>query len=447
MPCAIQRKLPCLTTDMFALIDGNNFYASCERVFQPELRQRPLIVLSNNDGCAIARSEEAKALGVAMGQPVHLIPSAIRSQLAVRSANFPLYGDMSRRVLDILRGAVARVEAYSIDEAFLDLTGVTDVEQFARGLHQRVQRWTGIPNCIGIGPTKTLAKLANHIAKEALRKPGLYPAMLGHVCYLSRQSAHQLDSLLQQTPATEVWGVGRRWGRRLHAAGIETAAHLRLAPSDWLRAEFGVVLARTQRELCGIVCHNLVETDAERQQIVVSRSFGHRVYDADTLVSALAQLTSRAAEKLRLRGLVAQGISIFAYPDPFERTPPPHQTHCSDRFVTATADTRQLLGSIRRLVDSLFCEGIPYKKAGVCLWNLRQHQAIQDDLFATKNQSDPAVMATLDAINRRFGRGCVGAASALRTTNNSGARWHARRAHASHRFTTCIDELAHVRCD
>ena len=432
---------------MFALIDGNNFYASCERVFQPELRHRPLIVLSNNDGCAIARSEEAKALGVAMGQPLHLIPAAIRSQLAVRSANFPLYGDMSRRVLEILRTAVPRLEAYSIDESFLDLTGVADVEQFARGLHQRVYRWTGIPNCIGIGPTKTLAKLANHIAKEALRKPGIYPAELAHVCHLSHRSAQQFNSLLQQTPVTDVWGVGRRWGRRLHAAGIETAAHLCHAASDWLRAEFGVVLVRTQRELCGIVCHDLEETAADRQQVVVSRSFGQRVYDADTLFSALAQLTSRAADKLRLRGLVAQGISIFAYPDPFERTPPPRQTHCSQPLVTATADTRQLLGRVRLLIDALFCEGIPYKKAGVCLWHLRPLQTIQDDLFASKNPSEPAVMATVDAINRRFGRGCIGAASALSTADATRPRWHARRAHASRRFTTCIDELARVRCE
>ena len=432
---------------MFALIDGNNFYVSCERVFQPELRHRPLIVLSNNDGCAIARSEEAKALGVTMGQPLHLIPPRIRRALALRSANFPLYGDMSRRVLEILRAATPRVESYSIDESFLDLSGIDNVDRFAHTLHQRIERWTGIPNCIGIGPTKTLAKLANHIAKDAVRKPGVYPANFAHVCNLSDQPAQQRQRLLQLTPVADVWGVGRRWERHLHAAGIETAAHLRDAASDWIRAEFGVVLARTQRELCGIVCSDLVETEADRQRIVVSRSFGQGVQDAATLFAALSQFTSRAAEKLRRRGLVAKGISIFAYPDRFApHPPPPCQTQCSCTVVTATADTRRLLRCVRQLVDALFCEGGAYKKAGVCLWQLTKHTVIQTDLFATKSTNNCHVMTTLDAINQRFGRGCIGAASALRTVQTPPPRWHARRAHASRRFTTCVQELPQVCC-
>ncbi|MCC8470411.1 hypothetical protein LN470_11550 [Xanthomonas phaseoli] len=180
---------------MFALIDGNNFYASCERVFQPELRGRPLVVLSNNDGCAIARSDEAKALGVAMGQPIHKVPVPVRRRLALRSANFGLYGDIASRIGVILRQAAPRVEVYSIDESFLDLTGIQDRRQLAVDLRERVQQWTGIPNCIGIAPTKTLAKLANRVAKDAARKPGSYPASLAGVCDLAALSPGELDAV------------------------------------------------------------------------------------------------------------------------------------------------------------------------------------------------------------------------------------------------------------
>ena len=429
---------------MFALIDGNNFYASCERVFQPELRNRPLIVLSNNDGCAIARSEEAKKLGVAMGQPLHLIPKPIRQQLAVRSANFSLYGDMSRRVLEILQASVRHVEAYSIDESFLDLSGVSERPAFAYHLHQRVHRWTGIPNCIGIGQTKTLAKLANHIAKQARRKPGSYPVELAEVCDLSDFSApHQLHALLQLTDVCDVWGVGRRWARRLHTAGIQTAADLYEAPTHWIRAEFGVVLARTQRELHGISCLALEEHQPDRQQIVVSRSFGQCVRDPDALLEALTSFTSSAAEKLRVRGLRAKEIHIFAYPDPFNPAPPPRQTHCGTELVLPTDDTRQLLGALRPLVDALFCEGTAYKKAGVALSNLARQTVVQEDLFAPKTKSKPQVMATMDAINQRFGKGTMGVATAIRPLHKD--YWQARRSHMSQRFTTCLDELPVVQ--
>ncbi|MFA4788677.1 Y-family DNA polymerase, partial [Xanthomonas perforans] len=205
---------------MFALIDGNNFYASCERVFQPELRGRPLVVLSNNDGCAIARSDEAKALGVTMGQPIHKVPTQIRRRLALRSANFGLYGDIASRISVILRQAAPRVEVYSIDESFLDLAGIRDRRQLAVDLRERVHQWTGIPNCIGIAPTKTLAKLANRVAKDAARKPGSYPADLAGVCDLAALSASELDAVLQATSVGDIWGVGRRWSARLQARGV-----------------------------------------------------------------------------------------------------------------------------------------------------------------------------------------------------------------------------------
>ena len=429
---------------MFALIDGNNFYASCERVFQPELRHRPLIVLSNNDGCAIARSEEAKALGVAMGQPFHLIPAPIRRQLAVRSANFPLYGDMSRRVQEILRAAIGRIEAYSIDESFLDISDVPQRYRFACQLHERVHRWTGIPNCIGIGQTKTLAKLANHIAKHARRNTAAYPVELAEVCDLSALPESQRHHLFQHTPVDAVWGVGRRWARRLHAVGIQTVADFYQAPSAWIRSEFGVVLAATQRELHGTACLTLEETEPDRQHIVVSRSFGQRVRDPEALLEALMTFTSRAAEKLRARGLLAKGIGIFAYPDPFDRAPAPRQTRCTTALLAHTADTRVLLRALRPMVDTLFCHGTAYKKAGIALWSLARPTALQEDLFAPKPRENPALMATLDAINRRFGRGTMGMASSTRPSH---PHWQARRSHLSRRFTTCLDELPGVQCE
>ena len=209
---------------MFALLDGNNFYASCERVFQPELRTAPLVVLSNNDGCVIARSDEAKALGIPMGQPLHQLAPATRRQLAIRSANFTLYGDMSARVLALLRQAAPRVQPYSIDESFLDLTGMAECLLQMQQLRERVQRWTGIPNCVGIGPTKTLAKLANHVAKSAQRKPGSYPPQFAGVADLGALTPQALQAVLEATPVGEVWGVGRRWERKLQALGIHSAA-------------------------------------------------------------------------------------------------------------------------------------------------------------------------------------------------------------------------------
>ncbi|WP_343161374.1 Y-family DNA polymerase [Stenotrophomonas sp. B1-1] len=335
---------------MFGLVDGNNFYASCERVFQPALRRVPLVVLSNNDGCAIARSAEAKALGIKMGQPAHELKHLVRRHgLQMRSANFGLYGDMSARVVSILREAAPRVEVYSIDESFIDLEGVRDRKQFARDLRQRVHRWTGIPNCIGIGPTKTLAKLANKVAKGA---DGVID--LGDMAYC--------DSVLQSFPVGDLWGVGRRLAPRLHAMGISTAASLRDAPADDILAAFGVTLARTQRELQGHSCMGLEEVEPDRQQIMVSRSFADRVEEHEAVGQALATFAVRACEKLRARGLVAAGVSVFAQSDRFR---PELRQHNASRTVglpASTADTTVVLGVVRELMRGLLRDGIGYKK-------------------------------------------------------------------------------------
>lgn len=428
---------------MFALIDGNNFYASCERVFQPELRGRPLVVLSNNDGCAIARSDEAKALGITMGQPIHQVPPPLRRQLAVRSANFSLYGDISARVQAILRDAVQRVEPYSIDECFLDLSGIRQRIPFASDLRARVHRWTGIPNCIGIGPTKTLAKLANHVAKDAIRKPGSYPATLGGVCDLSALPSDALEAILQATPCGELWGVGRRVAPRLAAMGIVTALDLVRAPADRIRGEFGVVLARTQRELQGIPCLGIENVEPDRQQIMVSRSFGQRVSDPAELAEALATFAARATEKLRARGLVAAAVGIFAHTDNFRPELPQHHPSRTTALPAATADTRAVLAVVRHMQLGFFRDARDYKKAGVWLLDLARPADLQPGLFSPATVGDETLMATLDAVNRRFGRGSLGWGA---TGWRERPGWAMRQASLSQRYTTAWNELPTAAC-
>ncbi|WP_313244075.1 Y-family DNA polymerase [Stenotrophomonas rhizophila] len=416
---------------MFGLVDGNNFYASCERVFQPALRGVPLVVLSNNDGCAIARSAEAKALGIKMGQPAHELKHLVRRHgLQMRSANFGLYGDMSARVVSVLRDAAPRVEVYSIDESFIDLTGMRDREAFARELRTRVHRWTGIPNCIGIGPTKTLAKLANKAAKS---RDG--------VVDLGSRSAR--EALLPAFPVEDLWGVGRRLAPKLVALGIRTAAALRDAPADDILARFGVTLARTQRELQGHPCMSLEEVEPDRQQIMVSRSFADRVHDHEAVAQALATFAVRACEKLRARGLVASGLWVFATSDTFRLELPQHNASRTVVLPAATADTTLVLGTVRRLLRGLLQEGIGYKKAGVALLDLARPEDVQQDLFATAVAGDPKLMATLDQINRKFGRGVAGLGSSGWKEKPA---WGMRQHMLSPNYTTSVHELPRVRC-
>jgi len=428
---------------VFALLDGNNFYASCERVFQPELRNKPLVVLSNNDGCAIARSDEAKALGVKMAQPIFEVPPAIRRQLAIRSANFTLYGDMSARVATILRDAAPRVEQYSIDESFLDLSGICNKAAFARELRERVHRWTGIPNCVGIGATKTLAKLGNYVAKTALRKPGSYPAELGGVADLSALSRAALDDMLAATPVRELWGVGPRWAEKLGTLGIRTARELRDTPCDLILETFGVVLSRTQRELAGTPCLALEEAEPDRQQIMVSRSFGERVTDHSAIAEALATFATRACEKLRARGLVCRAIGLFANTDVFRPELRQHHPHRTLELPIATSDTRVVLNAIRHMQARFLKEGFAYKKAGVWLLDLTRPENLHGDLFSPPTVGNDTLMATLDAINRRYGRGVAGfGASGWRRT----PEWGMRQENLSRRFTTCEGELPRATC-
>lgn len=415
---------------MFGLVDGNNFYASVERVFDPRLIGRPLVVLSNNDGCAIARSAEAKALGIKMGQPIHEVRDLVRREgVIVRSANFGLYGDISGRILQILRDLFPRVEVYSIDESFISFDGIRDPVAAAHEARERIAMWTGIPCCVGIGPTKTLAKVGNKLAKTGA-------GVMSLACSKTRAKA------LAEFDVEDVWGVGRRWAARLGSEGILTAADLANADPNTLRSRYGVVLARTQRELQGVASHRLEEVEPERKQIVVSRSFGREVGGIEELAEAVSTFAIRACEKLRDRQLEAGGVWVWLNTNPFRDAAPQYHPSKAMNLPHATSDTRQVLAMVRALLCSMYRKDYRYKKAGVGLLDLRAGSSYQADLFSGVDPRSAAIMQALDKANGRFGRGSLGFAS-------SGWRarptWGMRQANLSPAYTSRWDQLLRVR--
>lgn len=416
---------------MFALVDGNNFYASCQQLWEPQLRGKPLVVLSNNDGCAIARSAEAKALGIKMGHPAHELGQMVRRHgLQIRSANFTLYGDMSARVVEVLRESGLPVEVYSIDESFVDLSKIRHRLQFAKDLRDRIRQWTGISNCIGIGPTKTLAKAANKLAKKR-----------AGVVDLSDRS--EREEALRDYPVGDLWGVGRKWETKLASMGIATAAQLRDAPTDLILEKFGVVLTRTQREVQGQACMGMEEVESDRQQIMVSRSFGERVVNHEAFGQAAATFASRACEKLRNRGLTAAGVWVFANSDPFRPDLPQHNPSRTTQMPIATADTRIVLGVVRLMLQGLLRQGIPYKRAGVALLDLARPEDRQGELFNPAVIGNDAMMATMDRINRRFGRGTIGFGA---TGWQERPAWGMKQLSLSPCYTTRIRDIPVAHC-
>lgn len=303
---------------MFALVDCNNFYASCEKLFDPKLAGRPLVVLSNNDGCVVARSAQAKALGVPMGVPWFKIQALAREHgIVARSSNYALYADMSNRVVEILSGFTPCMEVYSIDESFLDFRGFADRTTHGQFIRQRIAHWLGLPVCVGIAPTKTLAKLANHIAKKDPRFEG--------VCDLAQMAPEVRAAHFAAIDVGEVWGVGRRIAEQLAGMNIRTVADLANTNPQAIRRRFSVVLERTVRELNGTGCLDLEEMAPPKQQIMASRSFGQSVEDLPTLKEAVAAYTSRAAEKLRQQACVAGALTVMIRTNPFKPEAPQYQ--------------------------------------------------------------------------------------------------------------------------
>ncbi len=399
---------------MYALVDGNNFYVSCERAFRPSLKNRPVIVLSNNDGCAIARSNEAKALGIAMGAPWFKIKHMAETDGVVAlSANFVLYGDMSDRMMSIAAGLGPSQEIYSIDESFIDLTGVAgDQVARAHNVRERILQWIGIPTGIGIGPTKTLAKLANHIAKSADRKPGSYPAELARVCHLGAMSAVELEVVLAATEVREVWGVGPRIAAQLEAEGITTVLQLTQLDPATVRRRWSVVLERTVRELQGQPCVSLDDQPAPKKEIAYTRSFGGAVTELGDLVAAVTRFASGAAVKLRAQGSRAGQLMVFAHTSPF-RPGPKYSRSITVPLRRPTADTMDLVHAATLGMRAIYRPGFNFAKAGVMLMDLQSGAIEQQELDL---EVEPAarghLMGTLDQLNTRYGRGTVQVASA-----------------------------------
>ena len=418
-----------MRTQLFALADCNNFYASCERVFQPSLENVPIIVLSNNDGCVIARSNESKALGIKMGDAWFEVETLAKIHgIRVFSSNFALYGDMSRRVMEILCAAVPAAEVYSIDEAFLDFSG-REALQRAQQLVQRVRQWTGIPISIGIAPTQTLAKLANATAKK-------------RACDVLLIDENQRRQILREKQLEDIWGVGNRIARRLERYGIMTALQLSDCDDQWLLRHFPVTLLRTVHELRGIACAELESEIPPRQSICCSRSFKNDVCSRRDLEEAVVSFTARAAEKLRRHRRLAANISVFVQTSPFSSGPQYSRT-LSRELPVPSSDSAELNGYAVELVETLYKTGFRYKKAGVLMADLKLESEQQQNFFDPLSGRRPQrqqLMLAMDKINARLGN------DTLRFLGSGIARpWATRRELLSPRYTTCWHELPRVR--
>ena len=431
---------------MYALVDGNNFYVSCERAFRPDLISRPVVVLSNNDGCAIARSNEAKALGIAMGAPWFKIQHLVESdELVALSANFALYGDLSDRMMSLAAGLGPAQEIYSIDESFIDLTGIRGnlVERCFK-VRSRILQWVGIPCCIGIASTKTLAKLANHVAKTAERKPGIYPDKLMQVCNFADMTTQEFEAVLAATPVNELWGVGRRIAAQLNGGGVQTALDLSKLDTATIRGKWSVVLERTVRELQGTPCIDLEDAPAAKKEIACTRSFGQPVTELSDLNEAVTHFASRAAEKLRKQGSNAHQVMCFVRTSPFRQDAQYSRSICVP-LRRPTADSGALVSAAVAGLKAIFRPGFNYAKAGVMLLDLQADSICQSELnLENDEQPDHSkLMTTLDGLNRRFGKGTVLMASA----GLAGERraWVMKQERRTPAYTTCWEDLAVVR--
>jgi len=422
---------------MFALADVNSFYASCEKVFRPDLRKMPVVVLSNNDGCVIARSAEAKRLGIKMGVPWFQLKTAQFPEPVITfSSNYELYATMSNRVMAHLEELAPRVEQYSIDEMFLDICGIdsyTDFEDFGRQLREHVRSGTGLTIGVGIGPTKTLAKSAQWASKE-------WP-QFGGVLALTPQNPKRTEKLLSLQPVEEIWGVGRRISRKLGTMGIITALQLARANPVFIRKNFNVVLERTVRELNGESCISLEEAPPPKQQIVCSRSFGERVTTYEAMRQAFCQYAERAAEKLRGERQFCRHIAVFVKTSPFAVNEPYYGNVASEKLQTPTQDTRDIIAAADRALDRIWVNGHRYAKAGCMLNDFTPTGVSQLNLFddTQPRRNSNQLMKVVDSINHS-GMGKVWFAG-----RGIAPDWQMKRAMFSPAYTTRWADLPIAR--
>ena len=421
---------------MYALVDCNNFFVSCERVFRPGLEGKAVVVLSNNDGCVVARSNESKAMGIKMGTPYyHISRLAERGCLEVCSSNYTLYGDMSARVMSILAGTVPKIEIYSIDEAFLPLDGISErqVVPLCSGLVAKIRKWTGIPVSIGIAPTKTLAKIASHFAKK-------YHGYHG-VCMIDNDEKRR--KALSLTPIDEVWGVGRKLAPKLREAGVFTALDYTERPESWIRDNYMLHGLRTWMELRGTVCVE-AETEASRKSICTSRSFAEMLESEEDLSMKVADFAARCARKLREEDTAALEVTTFLYTNRFRTDLEQYFPSATVRLQTAASNSQEIVSAALRALHTIFRPGYRYKKAGVTVGNIVPADAVQASLFGF----DPDLRSRNDRISRIMDQvNGKGDSSLLRLASQKPGHYASdiRREHCSGRYSTCFDELIEVR--
>ena len=422
-------SIPC--TRKIALVDCNSFYVSCERLFNPKIRKKPVVVLSNNDGCIISRSNEAKALGIKMGEPYFKAKDIIiRNKVEVFSSNYALYGDLSRRVMRTLKSFNAAIEVYSIDEAFLDLSNFPDqeIENIGKEIRETILQWTGIPTSIGIAKTKTLSKIANHIAKK---KQSGVTSLIG---------IENIDPILEKIDINDVWGVGRQLTKFYNKNGIYNAKQLKNKSNSWIKKCSNVLSSRTAMELRGISCIGLETTTTKRKSCVVSRSFGKRIETFQELQEAVVNYCLNASEKIRSESLTAKAITVFVRTSPFQRNYGYYSNSKTVDFPIATNNSIEIVKAAVAILETIFKNGYQYQKAGVMLTGLSNAHD-KTNLFSTeKDDKIQALMRSIDNTNHRYGRSTLSVASA-----GVNKRWNMRRDHSSKIDTADFFSLPTIR--
>ena len=418
---------------MFALVDCNNFYASCERLFQPHLNGKPVVVLSNNDGCVIARSDEAKALGITMGAPAHLSEKLFReNKVAVFSSNYTLYGDLSRRVMKTLASFVPRMELYSIDEAFLDMSDMccTDLVKLAIQIKATVMMNLGIPVSVGIAPTKTLAKMANRYAKKKCNKPGVFYA----------GNEQLVDEMLRSTGVGDIWGIGRQHSALLQQNGFHTAKDVTTISPDWMRSNLSVVGLRLWNELRGVPSIGNEYGTTIKKNICTSRSFGKTTGDKSILKEAASNYAALCALKLRKQNSCATSINVSVNTNQHKTELPQYHHSITLEFETATNLTQELIGYALKGLDIIYRPGYLFKKVGITVMGLIPGDQVQHSLFDSGDRDKGNRLATaIDEINLVMGKNLVRMAA-----QGYGQRYRLRAEHLSRRYTTCINDILKV---
>ena len=404
-------------TRKLALVDCNSFYVSCERLFNPKIRKKPVVVLSNNDGCIISRSNEAKTLGIKMGEPYFKAKDIIiKNKVEVFSSNYSLYGDLSRRVMRTLKRFNSEIEIYSIDEAFLDLSNFPDneVEKIGKEIRETVLQWTGIPTSIGIAKTKTLSKIANHIAKK---KQSGVTSLIG---------IDNLDPILEKAEINDVWGVGRQLTKFYQKNGVYNAKQLKNKSNTWIKKSSNVLGSRTAMELRGVPCISLETTQTKRKSCVVSRSFGKRIEKFQELKEAVANYCLNASEKIRSESLVAKAITIFVRTSPFQKNFSYYSNAKTIDFPIATNNSIEIVKTAVLILEKIFKNGYQYQKAGVMLTGLRNDDGEKNLFSSEKDEKINNLMRSIDSTNYRYGRSTLSLASA-----GVQKKWNMRRQYSS----------------